>query len=106
MIDDDDWFRATKDAGRGLVLREEQSGFHSDLRASGDVTGMTPWPGARVDHELVEHSQAAVDRLTLLVSRAVRTSDDAAVSALDHVLQQAETLLALAQGDSPVAAPN
>lgn len=51
-----------------------------------------------MDRIVVEHSQAAVDRLAVLIETAVRKSDDDAVTALDRTLQAAERLLSLASG--------
>jgi hypothetical protein len=89
----------TGGSGRALSVREEQRAFRY---GAATLTGHAPirsWPGKPVDAALVEHSQAAVDRLTLLVADAVRGADDDVVASLDKTLQVAERLLALARGE-------
>lgn len=60
------------------------------------------WRGMEHHHGdsiLVQHVQAAVDRLAELVTASVRASDDDRASILDRMLQNAEALLDQARSD-------
>lgn len=97
MTDDPYPRPAGRSPGCALAVHEEQCAFHTAVRASG-APPVQRWPIRPVDNELVGHSQAAVERLALLVTAAVRASDDVAVGRLDSILQAAERLLAMAEG--------
>lgn len=85
---------------RALAVREEQSDFRYSATAATDRSPVRPWPSSPMDRIVVEQSQAAVDRLAVLIGTAVRKSDDDAVTALDRTLQAAERLLSLASGEA------
>lgn len=100
MRDDESPSSETGSSSRALSVREEQAAFGTSAGAISGYSHFRPWPGRPVDAALIEHSQAAVDRLTILIEDAVRGADDDAVARLDRALQVAERLLALAWGET------
>ncbi len=93
---DDPYLRPSgRSPGCALAVREEQCAFYSGIGAAGAL--VQRWPGRPVDANLVGYSQAA-ERLAVLVTAAVRASDDDAGGRLNPILQAAETLLGMAEG--------
>lgn len=82
---------------RRLVVRENQASF----QAAEALDVQDACLSARGDELLTHHVQATVDRLTDLVTDAVKASDDRKVEQIDRLLREAEKLLANAQDIEP-----
>ena len=101
MHDDDDSAEKQVTA-RANAVHDDQSILHPHIRPAAGTGYGRSLPSCG-DAVLVHHAVGVVDRLTDLITDAVRASDDDRARALDRILQKAEELLALTQTDGLTA---